>query len=124
MSAFITHSNHINLSQTINFTTFQIERACSDHFGPIVHENMTYGPKWPVKIRNGAKFYPDCAKIEKVIFQFLIQACCEKLSGENIYTRTVFIYTRLESICLSFNMSIEIMDKVSYQLVDAYPAKI
>ena len=64
----------------------------SDHFGPrhcaiganlspMAHENMTCGPKWPVKILDGAKFYPDCAQIKNVIFQFSIQACCQKLSG-------------------------------------------
>ena len=71
--------------------------SSSDHFGPrhctisanlsrIAHENMTYGPKWPVKILDGAKFYPDCAEIKNKIFQFSIQACREKLSGVNIYT--------------------------------------
>ena len=53
------------------------------------HENMTYGPKWPVKILDGAKFYPDCAKIKDVIFQFSTQACSEKLSRVNICTRIV-----------------------------------
>ena len=31
---------------------------------PMVHENITYGPKWPVKILVGAKFYHDCAEIK------------------------------------------------------------
>ena len=48
---------------------------------PMAHENMTYWPKWPVKILDGAKFYPDCTEIKNVIFQFSIQACCKKLSG-------------------------------------------
>ena len=43
----------------------------------------------------------------------------------NIYTCTVL--SKLDSkvhICLSFNLMHETIDKVSYQLVDAYPAKI
>ena len=59
------------------------------NLSPMAHENMTCGPKLPVKIRNDAKFYPDCAEIKEVIFQFLIQACREEFSGVNIYTRTV-----------------------------------
>ena len=68
-----------------------VPRHCSigDSLSQMVHENMTSGPKWPVKIQNGAKFFPNCAEIKKVIFQFSIQACSEKLSGVNIYTHTV-----------------------------------
>ena len=89
----------------------------------MAHENMTYGPKWPLKILDGAKFYPYWAEIKNRIFQFSIQECCEKLSGVNIYTHTVL--SKLDSkACLSFNLMHYIMDKVSYQLVDAYPAKI
>ena len=72
----------------------------NDHFGPrhcangansspMAHENMTYGPNWPVKVLDGAKFYLDCAKIKNVIFQFSIKACCEQLSRVNICTRIV-----------------------------------
>ena len=55
----------------------------SDHFGPrhcaietnlspMAHENMTYGPKWLVKILDGAKFYPDCTEIKKCNLSVLI----------------------------------------------------
>ena len=64
-------------------------RAIDANSSPMAHENMTNGSKWPVKILDGAKFYPDCAEIKKVIFQFSIQACCEKLSRVNICTRIV-----------------------------------
>ena len=63
--------------------------ATGANLSPMAHENMTYGPKLPVKFLDGAKFFPDCAKIKNGIFLFSIQACREKLSGVNIYTRTV-----------------------------------
>ena len=89
----------------------------------MAHENKTFAPKWHVRILDGANFFPDCAKIKNVIFKFSIQACCEKLSGENIYTCTVLYKLDLKE-CLSFNLMHEIIDKVSFQLIDAYPAKI
>ena len=63
--------------------------AIGANSSPVAHENMTYGPKWPVKILDGVKFYPDCAEFKKLIFQFSIQACCEKLSRVNICTRII-----------------------------------
>ena len=41
--------------------------ATGTNLSPMVHENMTHGPKWPVKILDGAKFYPDCTKIDQSI---------------------------------------------------------
>ena len=53
--------------------------AIGSNSSPMAHENMTYGPKWPVKTLDGAKFYPDCAEIKNIICQFSIQARGEKL---------------------------------------------
>ena len=105
----------------------------SDHYGPrhcafgayllpMAHENMTYGPKWPVKILDGTQFYPDCAKIKNGIFQFsiLVSIPRQTFRGKYLYPHH-FIYTSLKSICLSFNLMHEIIDKVSYQIADAYP---
>ena len=66
-------------------------RAIGANLSPMVHENMTYRPKWPVKILIDAKFYPDCAEIKNVIFQYLIQACCEKLAGDKYLNLHRFI---------------------------------
>ena len=57
---------------------------------PVVHENMTYGPKWPVKILDGAKFYPDYAEIKKRnLSVFGTSMLRETFGVENIYTHTV-----------------------------------
>ena len=100
-----------------------LDCAIGANLWPMAHENMTYGPKWPLKILDGAKFYPDCAEINNVIFQISIQAYCKKFSEVNIYTRTILskLYSK---VCLSFNLMHEIINKVSYQLFDAYLAKI
>ena len=95
-------------------------RAIGANLLPMAHENMT--PKWPIKILDGAKFYPDCAEIKNEIFQFSIQVCREKLSGVNVYIRTVL--SKLDSKVYMSNFMHEIIDKASYQIVDAYPTKI
>ena len=73
----------------VPLVVINLGRTIGANVSPMAHENVTYGPKWPVKILDGTKFYPDCAEIKNVIFQFSIQACCEKLSGVDIYTRSV-----------------------------------
>ena len=106
-----------------NFAVIILGRTIGASLSPMAHENMTYGPKCPVIILDGAKFYPACAEIKNIIFQFSTQACCEKISGISIYTRTIL--SELDSkVCLSFNLMHEIINKVSCQLFDAYPAKI
>ena len=48
-----------------SFSVIILGRAIGANLSPMAHDNMTYGPKWPVKILDGAKFYPDCAKIKQ-----------------------------------------------------------
>ena len=86
----VVNSNGCNTIFSRYITVIILGRAISANLSPMAHVYITYGPKWPVKILDGAKFNPDCAEIKNRIFQFLIQqACREKLSGINIYTRTV-----------------------------------
>ena len=99
-------------------------RTIGANLSPMAQENMTYGPKWPLKILDGAIFTLTAPKKKTVIFQFLIQACCKELSVVNIYTCTLFSKLDSKVKCLSFNLMHEIIDKVSYQLADAYLAKI
>ena len=33
---------------------------------PMAHENMTYGPQWPLKILDGANLYPNCTEKNKI----------------------------------------------------------
>ena len=65
---------------------------CSDHFGPrhcaigaklspVAHENMTYGPKWPVKILIDAKFYHDCVEIKTSSFSIRYKHAARNLPG-------------------------------------------
>ena len=90
----------------------------SDHFGPrhcaiganllpMVHENMTFGPKWPVKILDDAKFYPDCRGNLSVFVTSMLQ----ETFRVNICTHIVL--SRLKSIFLIFNLMHGIMDDVS-----------
>ena len=69
-----------------SYTVIILGHAIGANLSPMAHENMTCGPKWPIKILNGAKFYPDCVEIKNGIIQFSIHGCREKLLG---YTRTV-----------------------------------
>ena len=77
------YSKKLKFSDAKNTTVIILGRASGANLLPVALKNVTYGPKWPVKILDGAKFYPDCSEIKNMIFQFLIQACCKKLFGVN-----------------------------------------
>ena len=64
-------------------------RATGANLSPMAHENVTYGTKWPVKILDGSKFYPDCAKIKKGNLSVFNTSILRETFQVNIYTRVV-----------------------------------
>ena len=73
-------STEITLPQTVIILC----RAIGANLSQMAHENMTYVPTWPVKILDGAKFYPDCAQINNLSV-FNISMLPENFQGKYLY---------------------------------------
>ena len=68
---------------------------------PMAHENMTSWPKWPVKILDGTKLYPDSAEIKQegqdgpssLTRVFVITLAIFLSSSEKNFQEFLYVYT-------------------------------
>ena len=46
-------------------TVIILGRAIGANLLPLAQENMIYGPKWPIKVLDGTKFYTEYVEVKK-----------------------------------------------------------